>query len=802
LNSHHFGGFDTESFYSASNRYLSLGFSLIPLIGARDLQRAKQPAVRWGRYQHTPPTEHDLRDWFQVERFTGIGIVCGRVSRLLVLDFDEAGIASEFRRLLPDLCQTFTVRSGGRGLPHLYFKLSPGQIVPSRSFKGADLRGEGAYVVAPPTAVGNQCWQVENDLPLHQISAIDLRRIAQFFAASAASPQPVQPIASEFRRDSTPEDLVTMYQQLAPNGRNRALFQVAVQARDAGWSQSDVVLAVAGLHASHVKDRSETYKGRYAEAVRTIASAFSRRPHRGNSAASSRVSNALREWLLSNRQPALARVLDGLYLSGISPDDTFTEKVACDRLAAMGIGRRSVMAALGSCLSDQPFAVFEVVDSPRIPPISANAATAAESLKNSCEMSRGAKRVKTPIGRKPRLYKMPDAALLAARLGLNDRVSGDLIEPAHLSSPRAYRTALHRFLLERRPGQYSRAWLGKRLGISRWTLNRYDHEIGVRKAFQFASVSLNWHTLSKLIPEHGPAQRYGVFIQTADGKRFPPLRPIALRLLKQGAHLTLYHQLPSRYAVAKPDGVGIPTPSPQPCPARSIHPYASALNAVGDLIEPPDDSTALNTNNIPLSDHRVGIPTPSPQKQLWLCPDCMKVQFADHPTGVCPNCSSQVEWDLIPIAVWQDQDELKRWWRARWSQRRQLHHKDESVRLPGPDQLDPETESAVRAIRQRIPELSVAKARDLIRSYGVQLLERALKRIFPNSTLRNPAGFLITLLRSEQKFLSRFGKTGAPSARPTAPTAANTWLKNLAQSRYLDFLDNADEVRRDMALAT
>ena len=89
----------------------------------------------------------------------GLGIVTGRVSKLVVLDFDSETIFNDFKAQYPDLLETHTVRSAGRGLPHLYFKLPDHLHLDSQKGQGIDLLSDGRYVVAPPTIINDQPYQ-------------------------------------------------------------------------------------------------------------------------------------------------------------------------------------------------------------------------------------------------------------------------------------------------------------------------------------------------------------------------------------------------------------------------------------------------------------------------------------------------------------------------------------------------------------------------------------------------------------------------------------------------------------------
>lgn len=134
----------------AAVRYLARGWSVLPL------QRGdKRPLIRWETLQQARANAPTLARWFAHWPDANIGIITGEISNLIVLDVDpKHGGDDSLEELecrfekLPDTVEACT-GSGGR---HLYFA-HPGGSVPNRAGlkQGIDLRGDGGYVVAPPS---------------------------------------------------------------------------------------------------------------------------------------------------------------------------------------------------------------------------------------------------------------------------------------------------------------------------------------------------------------------------------------------------------------------------------------------------------------------------------------------------------------------------------------------------------------------------------------------------------------------------------------------------------------------------
>jgi hypothetical protein len=144
------GGSSSGLLTKAALDYRRLGWSVIPIA-----PRGKQPLVRWEIYQHRHPHATEVSDWFRQWPDANLAIITGVVSGLVVLDVDprhggDAGLHELEQRHGP-IAETVEVRTGGGGR-HLYFH-HPGEILHNRVglAPGVDLRGDGGYVVAPPS---------------------------------------------------------------------------------------------------------------------------------------------------------------------------------------------------------------------------------------------------------------------------------------------------------------------------------------------------------------------------------------------------------------------------------------------------------------------------------------------------------------------------------------------------------------------------------------------------------------------------------------------------------------------------
>jgi hypothetical protein len=115
--------------------------------------RDKRPATARGLKDATTDPAIIERWWRQQPDFN-VGVVTGAASRILVVDVDDIDAEAELKKLeaqysaLPATVESVTTR--GR---HLFFRWPEREVRNSASkiAPGVDIRGEGGYIVAPPS---------------------------------------------------------------------------------------------------------------------------------------------------------------------------------------------------------------------------------------------------------------------------------------------------------------------------------------------------------------------------------------------------------------------------------------------------------------------------------------------------------------------------------------------------------------------------------------------------------------------------------------------------------------------------
>ena len=121
--------------------YVAYNWSVIPL-----LFREKKPAIAWKEYQSRLPTDAELVEWFVEGKAHNIGIVTGAVSGLAVIDLDSPEALE--RAKAQGMPSGGPVVRTGKGY-HAYCRYREG--VGNTADNGVDIRGEGGFVVAPPS---------------------------------------------------------------------------------------------------------------------------------------------------------------------------------------------------------------------------------------------------------------------------------------------------------------------------------------------------------------------------------------------------------------------------------------------------------------------------------------------------------------------------------------------------------------------------------------------------------------------------------------------------------------------------
>jgi len=156
------GAMKAPSLLEATLQYVSRGWAVLPLHSVQDgrctcgrdcgKNAGKHPRVKGG-FKVATTDARQIEAWWQQWPNANIGIATGVLSRLVVIDIDGASGLATLRDLVKKygtLPRTAIVKTA-RGW-HLYFAMpSRGAPITCSSGDGLDVRGDGGYVVAPPS---------------------------------------------------------------------------------------------------------------------------------------------------------------------------------------------------------------------------------------------------------------------------------------------------------------------------------------------------------------------------------------------------------------------------------------------------------------------------------------------------------------------------------------------------------------------------------------------------------------------------------------------------------------------------
>ena len=223
--------------------YRRRGWSPIPL-----KPRSKEPNLRELRpYLTRKATKEELDAW----PWSGVGIVTGHVSDVLVLDVDGPEGEAELKKYRHPA--TPTSRTAGGGL-HLYFR-HPEQYVRTgiRVAPGLDVKASGGYVVAPPS-VG------PNGKPYEWIISPEEAELAD----------PPGWLIGLLERERPRGPAAVVGERIPPGERNKVLASLAGTMRRRGMGEAEIIAALRVANEQRCQPPLNT------EEVERIAASVSR----------------------------------------------------------------------------------------------------------------------------------------------------------------------------------------------------------------------------------------------------------------------------------------------------------------------------------------------------------------------------------------------------------------------------------------------------------------------------------------------------------------------------------------------
>ena len=150
-----------NSLKESAMRYAQNGFKVFPLAPQ---SKSKQVLKSWK--EEATQDLNKIEQWWNQNPYYNIGLVTG--GGLFVIDVDIKNNKNGFQSLQDhgkELPTTAKVKTPSGGI-HLYYHAEKQISNKVNLYEGIDIRGEGGYVVAPPSMINYQAYQFENNTPI------------------------------------------------------------------------------------------------------------------------------------------------------------------------------------------------------------------------------------------------------------------------------------------------------------------------------------------------------------------------------------------------------------------------------------------------------------------------------------------------------------------------------------------------------------------------------------------------------------------------------------------------------------
>jgi hypothetical protein len=227
----------------AAIRYANLGIPVFPCVPG-----GKQPLTPNGFHDATS-SAGTVHHWWQRTPDANIGLPTGASTGILVVDIDvhpgDSGFAAFVRARAEGLAGSWgwMVRTPSGGI-HAYYPAGTDHEQRSWQVPSAhvDFRGDGGYVIAPPSRL-----EVDGPIKTYDVIAVatqpakplDAVKLRQFL--EPPRPRPVAPPSGLRPKGCRPEALARVVALTPEGGRNRALFWASCRMAEDGQTRANAV---------------------------------------------------------------------------------------------------------------------------------------------------------------------------------------------------------------------------------------------------------------------------------------------------------------------------------------------------------------------------------------------------------------------------------------------------------------------------------------------------------------------------------------------------------------------------------
>lgn len=235
----------TPALAEAALRYADLGIPIFPCIPG-----GKQPLTANGFHDATSSVA-TVRHWWRRSPEANIGLPTGRRTGVVVVDVDlhhgESGYAAFERSRSAGIADGWgwLVRTPSGGL-HAYYPSVPGmeQRCWQASSAHVDFRGDGGYVIAPPSRIevnGAPRTYAVIAVANHAAQPVDATALLHFFEP----PRPHRLPSERTAAGCGPNRLAAWVASRPEGGRNSGLFWAACEMVRRGHSDDEIASALA-----------------------------------------------------------------------------------------------------------------------------------------------------------------------------------------------------------------------------------------------------------------------------------------------------------------------------------------------------------------------------------------------------------------------------------------------------------------------------------------------------------------------------------------------------------------------------
>jgi len=232
-----------KTFLEHAQDYREYGFSIIPQ--AQD----KKPLISWTQYQERKPTPEEIEAWWTTWPDANVGLVCGKISGITVIDLDTEKAIEEARDFGLRSYECPKVKTPRQGR-HYHFAYVDGLASGQYGENKIEVKNDGHLITLPPSTREGRIYEWESPLK------ISLPKIPQAFLDHLRLIGNSRNPRSQERREK-PESGSTLLQVeskprcFKEGERNEALFSTANKMARGGVSGDDIRESIYHLNDVH-----------------------------------------------------------------------------------------------------------------------------------------------------------------------------------------------------------------------------------------------------------------------------------------------------------------------------------------------------------------------------------------------------------------------------------------------------------------------------------------------------------------------------------------------------------------------